>query len=132
MTNKGLPIVLLFVFVVGFCIFGYGLLLVVGSTSATGNSGWLGFGLGFLALGGVVGGWALFGLIKRSQVTKEDVGQPGKAGIDLPGDVKISSMKCSGCGGAINSNDIKIENGVPMVVCPWCGAHYQVSEEPKW
>ena len=55
-----------------------------------------------------------------------------KTGIDLPGEVKISNMKCNSCGGAINANDIKMQNNVPMVVCPWCAATFQISEEPKW
>ena len=132
MSNKGLPIVLLFVFVVGFCLFSYGLLLVVGSTSNTGQAGWLGYGLGFLALGGAIAGWAAYGMYKRNQnpPNSQDPSQPMP--MDIPGDVKISNMKCNSCGGAINSNDIKLQNNVPTVICPWCGATYQVSEEPKW
>ena len=129
MTNKGLPIVLIFVFVVGFCLFGYGLLLVLGSTSSQGNSGWLTFGLGFLVAGGGIAGWAVTGYMKQHKSTPE--AQPGKM-VDLPGEVKISQMKCASCGGAIDSSAVRIENHVPMVFCPYCGASYQVSEEPKW
>lgn len=129
MANKGLPIVLIFVFVVGFCLFGYGLLLVLGSTSSQGNSGWFTFGLGFLVAGGGIAGWSVTAYIKQQKAAT--IAQPGN-GAHLPGDVKISQMKCASCGGAIDSSAVRIENHVPMVFCPYCGASYQVSEEPKW
>jgi hypothetical protein len=34
-------------FLIGLCLFGYGVLSVIGSTSAQGDSSWLTFGLGF-------------------------------------------------------------------------------------
>jgi formylmethanofuran dehydrogenase subunit E len=52
--------------------------------------------------------------------------------IDLPGDTKISQMKCQSCGGAITSNDVKMMAGAPVVTCPYCQATYQLTEEPKW
>ena len=130
MQNKGLPIVLLFVFVVGFCLFSYGVLLVVGSTGKEGSPGWLSYGIGFLALGGGIAGWAAYSIYQRNRTGQFEQVPP--MSIDLPGEVKISNMKCNSCGGAINANDIKMQNNVPMVVCPWCAATYQISEEPKW
>ena len=34
-------------FLIGVCLFGYGVLSVIGSTSAQGSSNWMSFGLGF-------------------------------------------------------------------------------------
>ena len=52
--------------------------------------------------------------------------------IDLPGQVQINAMTCQACGAPINTNDISIVNGAPMVHCKSCGTSYQITEEPKW
>lgn len=113
----------------GLCLFSYGILSVIGSTSAQGNSAWLGYGLGFLAIGGVFLFFAGNGLIKNLKQTPPATSH---VNIDLPGSVEIKEMRCKACGGTINSSNVEMKNSVPMVVCPWCDAHYQLSEEPKW
>jgi len=113
----------------GLCIFSYGILSVIGSTSAQGNSSWLGFGIGFLVVGGVLLYFSGSGLIKNLKQTPPSTTQ---VNIDLPGSVSIKEMRCKSCGGTINSSNIELQNNVAMVVCPWCDAHYQLSEEPKW
>ena len=35
-------------------------------------------------------------------------------------------------GGALTADNIKMVAGAPMVVCPYCGTTYQLTEEPKW
>lgn len=63
---------------------------------------------------------------------------PGQAGgetvlkLDLPSQTKIEQMKCRNCGGALSPDNIKMVAGAPWVTCPWCGATYQLTEEPKW
>ncbi len=52
--------------------------------------------------------------------------------IDLPGEVKIESMKCQKCGGELSSENIQLVAGAPVVSCPFCGSTYQLTEEPKW
>ncbi|NMC28466.1 MAG: hypothetical protein GYA45_00150 [Pelolinea sp.] len=52
--------------------------------------------------------------------------------IDLPGDVKMESIKCKSCGAPLAEGDIKMVNGAPMVTCSSCGTSYQLTEEPKW
>lgn len=117
-------------FLIGVCLFGYGVINVIGSTSAQGSSNWLNFGLGF----GCVG--ALFlaagaGLIYAAQRgTKTEVVQEVK--IDLPGQTKIEEMKCRSCGGTLKAENIKMIAGAPTVQCPYCGTTYQLTEEPKW
>jgi Ca2+/Na+ antiporter len=52
--------------------------------------------------------------------------------IDLPGDVKMESLKCTSCGGALAPEHITMVAGAPVVNCPYCHTTYQLTEEPKW
>lgn len=119
-------------FLVGLCLLGYGALNVIGSTSAQGDSNWLAFGLGFSCAGLVffAGGAGLIWMGLRGQ--KTEVVQQVTMKIDLPGETKVSQMKCRSCGGAITSNDIKMIAGAPVVSCPYCQMTYNLTEEPKW
>ncbi|MCX6065651.1 MAG: hypothetical protein NT121_07845 [Chloroflexi bacterium] len=121
-------------FLMGLCLVGYGALNVVGSTSAQGDSSWLSFGIGFLCLGlvflGSGAGLVWVGARKTGSGDAQVIQQV--VNIDLPGDTKISQMKCQSCGGAITSSDIKMMAGAPVVTCPYCQATYQLTEEPKW
>ncbi len=120
-------------FLMGLCLVGYGGLSVVGSTSAQGSPSMLTFGIGFACVGVffLAGGAGLVWLGSR-QKTGSDAAQQVVMKIDLPGDTKISQMKCQSCGGAITSNDVKMMAGAPVVTCPYCQATYQLTEEPKW
>lgn len=117
-------------FLIGLCLLGYGLLNVIGSTSASGSSNWLGFGVGFSIVGALflAGGAGMVIAALRGQ--KTEVVQEVK--IDLPGQTKIEEMKCKSCGGALSAKDITLVNGAPVVNCPFCGTTYQLTEEPKW
>ena len=117
-------------FLIGVCLFGYGVINVIGSTSPQGSSNWLTYGLGF----GCVG--VLFlatgaGLVYAAQRgTKTEVVQQVK--IDLPGQTRIEQMKCRSCGGSLSADNVKMIAGAPTVGCPYCGTTYQLAEEPKW
>lgn len=119
-------------FLIGLCLLGYGVLLVIGSTAESGSSGWLTYGIGFVCLSLLffAGGGGLVWLGIRGQ--KTEVVQQVTMKVDLPGQTKVSQMKCQSCGAPITSNDIKIMAGAPVVTCPYCQATYQLTEEPKW
>ncbi len=119
-------------FLIGLCLLGYGILNVIGSTSASGSSNWLSFGLGFGFVGVLflAGGAGLVYAAMRGQ--KTEVVQQVTMKVDLPGDTKISQVTCRNCGGALKPENIKMVAGAPMVECPYCGTTYQLTEEPKW
>lgn len=117
-------------FLIGICLLGYGVLSIIGSTSATGSSGWFSYGVGFSLVGALflAGGAGMVIAALRGQ--KTEVIQQVK--IDLPGQTKIEEMKCRSCGGTLSAKDITLVNGAPVVNCPYCGTTYQLTEEPKW
>ena len=59
-------------FLIGLCLLGYGALSIIGSTSSSGGSNWLTFGLGFAFVGVIflVGG---AGLVYAAMKTQEVV-----------------------------------------------------------
>jgi hypothetical protein len=52
--------------------------------------------------------------------------------IDLTGDLNLEKLKCQQCGAPLDKNAIEVKAGAITVHCPYCGANYQISEEPKW
>ena len=52
--------------------------------------------------------------------------------IDIGGDVDMESLKCRNCGAQLDKDAISVKEGAVMVNCPYCGATYQIVEEPKW
>jgi Zn finger protein HypA/HybF involved in hydrogenase expression len=52
--------------------------------------------------------------------------------IDLTGDVRLEEMRCRSCQGVIGKDNIEVKAGAIYVECPFCGATYQLEEEPKW
>jgi hypothetical protein len=119
-------------FLIGLCLLAYGVLNVIGSTSASGSSNWLSFGFGFAVVGVLflAGGAGLIYAGMRGQ--KTEVIQQVSMNVDLPGNTKIEQLTCRNCGGALKPENIKMVNGAPMVECPFCGTTYQLTEEPKW
>lgn len=52
--------------------------------------------------------------------------------VELPGNVKMDTLKCQSCGGTLAPENIQMVAGAPVVTCPFCHTSYQLTEEPKW
>lgn len=118
---------------IGICLFGYGILSVIGSTSSQGSSSWLSFGIGFSIVGAIFLA-AGIGLIVFAIRQKGGTGSGDNITykIDLPSQTKVEQMKCRSCGGALKADNVKMIAGAPTVECPFCGTTYQLTEDPKW
>jgi len=55
-----------------------------------------------------------------------------KQQIDIGGGVQMEALKCTQCGGQLGKGDSTTAQGAVVVNCPYCGATYQIVEEPKW
>ncbi len=120
------------IFLIGLCLLAYGFTSIVASTAAGGNPNNMSFGLafGFVGVLFLAGGAGL--VYAAARAGKTEVTQQVTMKVDLPGDTKISQVTCKNCGGALKPENIKMVAGAPMVVCPYCGTTYQMTEEPKW
>jgi len=118
---------------IGLCLFGYGLINIIGSTSAQGSRTLLTFGIGFACTGAFFLA-AGIGLIVFASRQKGAIGSGDNITykIDLPSQTKVEQMKCNNCGGALKADNVKMIAGAPTVECPFCGTTYQLTEEPKW
>jgi hypothetical protein len=52
--------------------------------------------------------------------------------IDLSGEVKLQDLTCRACGGTLGKESVAVKAGAVFVNCQYCGATYQIEEEPKW
>lgn len=108
-----------------FILFSF--LFILGAFSPNGNTGWLIFGIFGMLIG--------FGLIFLGTKLVPPV-KPGDQNvtlnIDLPGNVKMDTIKCQSCGAPLGPEDIEMVAGAPVVRCPSCLTTYQLTEEPKW
>jgi hypothetical protein len=105
-------------------------LFVWGAFSASGQVGWIPVGLLGLVVGIVLmaGGIGLILWAGRAAAAAQSV----TLKVDLPGNVKLDSLKCQSCGGALTTDNIKMVAGAPVVDCPYCHTTYQLTEAPKW
>jgi hypothetical protein len=118
---------------ISLCFLGYGGLNVIGSFDpVAGESSWLTLGIGLMCVGllMVAGGIVLIVLAARK--TRQETVQNVTLKVDLPGETKISQVKCQSCGGTLSAENVQLVNGAPMVNCPYCHTIYQLTEEPKW
>jgi len=105
----------------------FGVMFIWSAFGATPQPGNIVIGLATTLIG--------FGLIwfaQRKPKADAGAGQNVSLNIDLPGEIKMETMTCAACGGAITSKNIEMQSGSPMVVCPYCDTTYQLNEEPKW
>ena len=52
--------------------------------------------------------------------------------IDLSGNVNLEDMKCKKCGGSLSKKSIELKAGAVFINCEYCGAVYQLEEDPSW
>ena len=52
--------------------------------------------------------------------------------IDLSGDGSVQEMTGRSGGGTLSEKSIQVKAGGVFVHCEYCGAAYQLEEEPKW
>ncbi len=117
---------------IGVCLFGYGVLSVVGSTAGAGRESWLTFGLVFSCVGALFLGGGIWVAVVAGKTPAASVAQNVTYKVDLPARTKIEEMKCRSCGGSLKADNVKMIAGAPTVECPYCGTTYQLTEEPKW
>ncbi len=118
---------------VGLIVAFFGLLFVWGSGGSQGNASWVGTGIigilvGLVLIGGGVGVIVWAGQRAKAAAAAASV----TLNVDLPGQMKLESLKCKSCGGALTADNIKMVAGAPVVTCPYCHTTYQLTEEPKW
>ncbi|MBN1810799.1 MAG: hypothetical protein JXA14_03085 [Anaerolineae bacterium] len=122
--------------IVSCLLIGFGVLMVVGSTdnATPGAQAWLPIGVGLIVVGLVIVALAVgvfvFLRIRRSKAEAQKTEIVQK--IDLSGDIELEKIKCQNCGGELNKDSITVREGAIFVDCPYCGASYQMVEEPKW
>lgn len=120
-------VILLLLAAAGICLGGFILLGAAGGAEGVTGIGVVGVILGGIAL---LGGITLIVLAVRK--TKAETSQNVTLKVDLPGETKISQVKCQSCGGTLSAENVSLANGAPMVNCPYCHTIYQLTEEPKW
>ena len=52
--------------------------------------------------------------------------------VELSGDVNPQEITCKACGGHLSQKSVQVRGGGIFVNCEYCGAAYQLEEEPKW
>jgi hypothetical protein len=104
----------------------FGILFVWGAFSNQGQGGWI-----LVGLISILAGFGMIWFFGRQQA-KSGESQSMTLKLDLPGEVKIETLKCKSCGGSLSSENITMVAGAPVVSCPYCKSTYQLTEEPKW
>ncbi|HHX08279.1 MAG TPA: hypothetical protein GX730_02430 [Chloroflexi bacterium] len=102
-------------------------LFILGSFSPDGSPSWL-----VIGIIGLILGFALIFAGVRLAAKAKDLAATYTLNVDLPGNVQLDTVTCKACGSPLDSSDVKIINGAPMVECHSCGTTYQLTEEPKW
>jgi DNA-directed RNA polymerase subunit RPC12/RpoP len=57
---------------------------------------------------------------------------PIKYELQMPGSLKVDSLKCPNCGAGLDPSKMQLKQGAPTVKCSYCGNEFEVAEEPKW
>ena len=52
--------------------------------------------------------------------------------LEVPGKVKVQTLRCPNCSASLDIGRVKVINGIPSIKCSYCGHTFEVTEEPKW
>jgi H+/Cl- antiporter ClcA len=77
---------------------------------------------------GIIIGIALIAIAKYRHKKEVEIIQK----IDLPGDLSLENLKCKMCSAPLNKDSVEVKEGAIFIHCPYCGALYQIEEEPKF
>jgi len=112
----------------------FGLLFIWGAFSPQGEPGWIAIGGITVTVGLVIVALAVGAVLYvRSRRSKEAQGpQEIVQKIDLSGDIELEKLKCQNCGAELSKDSVTVKEGAVFISCPYCGAAYQMVEEPKW
>jgi sulfite exporter TauE/SafE len=115
-------------------LIGLGLAVIIGLSYIVqaGSGGSVPVGLVFIILGLIFIAGGAFLIYRAGQVKPGTVTQNVTYKVDLPANVNLDSLKCKFCGGSLTMDNIQMVAGAPVVTCPYCGATYQLTEDPKW
>jgi hypothetical protein len=105
----------------------FGVIFIWGAFSPEGSPGWILIGLVSVGIGLVIVFFA-YRSGKKAEVAAQNV----TLNVELPGNVKMDTLKCQSCGGALKPENIQMVAGAPVVTCPYCNTTYQLTEAPKW
>jgi len=57
---------------------------------------------------------------------------PVKYELQMPGSLKVDSIKCPNCGAGLDPSKMQLKQGAPTIKCSYCGNEFEVAEAPKW
>jgi len=52
--------------------------------------------------------------------------------FSLPGKVDVQSLRCPNCSAQLDTSQMRMKGGVPVIECPYCDASLELTEEPTW
>jgi len=114
-------------YIVSAILIFFGILFIWAAFSPEGETGWIVVGIITVAIGLGIILFIKFREPKPAQPPQEIVQK-----IDLSSDIQVEKLKCQSCGGQLDQNSVSVKAGAVFVNCPYCGASYQIVEEPKW
>jgi hypothetical protein len=121
---------------IGGVLGAFGVLWVLAAHSADSANpgGRLATGIGMIVVGLFVWSLAAVGafLAWRRMQPKPEQKVTIEQQVELTGDVDLASLTCEKCNAALGKDAITVREGAILVSCPYCGATYQMVEEPKW
>ena len=128
---------LIFLCVGGILGAGGALFVLAAFSSDTTNpnpGGRLAFGIGMIVAGlfvwtlAAVGAFLAWRRLQPKPEQKVTIHQE----VELTGDIDLASLACEKCNATLDKDAVTVQEGAVLISCPYCGATYQVVEEPKW